>query len=216
MALRLYYHPIASFCWKALIALYETNTPFEPVLVDLGDAASRDAFAKIWPPAKFPVLHDPETGLLAPESTIIIEYLVHLHGGRSALLPRDADAAREVRMQDRFFDGYVQMPMQKIVGDRIRPADRKDPHGVAEAHEALELAYRMVEARMKGRGWVVGDAFTMADCAAAPALYYGDRVHPLAPKYPATTAYLERLRQRPSFARVLAEAQPLMHNFPER
>jgi len=215
MALTLYYHPIASFCWKALIALYETNTPFEPLLVDLGDPASRDAFARIWPPAKFPVLHDPSTGLLEPESSIIIEYLAQHHPGSATLLPADPDQAREVRMHDRFFDGYVQAPMQKIVGDRIRPADQKDPFGVAEAHQTLELAYGMIEARIADGQWLMGDAFTMADCAAAPALYYANRVHPLEPKHPQAAAYLKRLHERPSFARVFAEAQPLMHNFPE-
>jgi glutathione S-transferase len=215
MALTLYYHPIASFCWKALIALYETSTPFHPVVVDLGDAASRAAFAKVWPPAKFPVLHDPETGLLVPESSIVIEWLAEQHPGEGSLLPADADRAREARLQDRFFDGYVQVPMQKIVGDRIRPADRKDPLGVEEAHQTLDMAFGMIEARMAGRRWAVGDGFTMADCSAAPALYYANRVHPFGAKHPSTAAYLERLLERPSFARVMAEAAPLMHLFPE-
>jgi glutathione S-transferase len=184
------------------------------VMVDLGDPASRAAFAKIWPPAKFPVLHDPDSGLLVPESSTIIEYVAEHHPGEASLLPGDADLARDTRLQDRFFDGYVHLPMQKIVGDKIRPPGSKDPFGVEEAHHALDMAYAMVEARMGSRRWAMGDVFTMADCAAAPALYYANRVHSIGAKHPSTAAYLTRLLDRPSFARVLVEAEPLMHLFP--
>lgn len=214
MSLTLYYHPLASFCWKVLVALYENDTPFTPVVVDLGDAASRDAFARVWPIAKFPVLRDETRDWVIPESTIIVEYLAQHHPGPVSLVPADADRARQVRMRDRFYDSYVHQPMQKIVGDRIRPADARDPFGVAEARATLRTAYAMIEAEMVARTWAMGDAFTLADCAAAPALHYANRVEPFGDARPHMAAYLRRLEARPSFARVLREAEPYFAMFP--
>lgn len=214
MSLKLYYHPLSSFCWKALVALYENDTPFEPVLVDLSDAADREAFYKLWPIGKFPVLQDTARDRLIPESNIIIEYLAQHYPGPVALIPADPDLARQVRMRDRFFDLYVQVPMQKIVGDRLRPAGQKDPLGVEQARAQLHTALGLVEADIGDTGWVMGDAFSMADCAAAPALAYADKVAPLAGDFPKTAAYLKRLTARPSFARTLKEAEPYAHMFP--
>jgi glutathione S-transferase len=216
MSLTLYFHPLASYCWKALVALYETETPFEPRLVDLSQASDREALAALWPFAKFPVLRDDARDQTLPEATIIIEYLAQHHPGRSTLLPSDPDRARETRLQDRIFDLYVHEPMQRIVGDRIRPADAKDPFGVKAAHATLATAYTMLEARMatlKG-DWAMGATFSLADCAAAPALYYADRVHPLGAEHPRLAAYLKRLHARPSFARAFQEAGPHLHHFP--
>jgi glutathione S-transferase len=214
MSLELYFHPFASYCQKALIALYETATPFEPIFVDLGDEASRAALTKIWPITKFPVLRDPAREVTFPESTIIIEYLAQHYPGQSQLLPQDPDLAIETRFWDRFYDQYVQEPMQKIVGDRLRPVDKKDPFGVASARALLTTAYGMIDERMRTRTWAVGDAFTMADCAAAPALWYADKVLPFG-THINVAAYLRRLQERDSFARVLAEAAPYWPLFPQ-
>jgi glutathione S-transferase len=215
MPLELYYHPLASFCWKALIALYETGTPFEPIIVDLADATSRAAFLKVWPMGKFPVLRDDAAGRTIPESSIIIEYLAQHHPGQTQLVPADADEAREVRLRDRFHDLYVQEPMQKIVGDRLRPADQKDPYGVAQAAAQLTTSYGIIDREMATRTWATGDSFTMADCAAGPALFYANKVVPLDDDHRNVAAYLRRLTERPSFARVIAEAQPYFKLFPQ-
>ena len=213
--LELYFHPLSSFCQKVLIALYENDTPFTPHFIDLGKEADAAALAKRWPLRKFPVLHDHARDRTVPESTIIIEYLAQHHPGPTRLVPDDPDAARETRFRDRFYDLHVQLPMQKIVGDRLRPADQKDPYGVAQAAAALRAAYDFVESDMAGRTWATGDAFTMADCAAAPALSYAAMVVPFDDTHPAAAAYHRRLRERPSYARTLREAEPYLHLFPK-
>jgi glutathione S-transferase len=214
MSLKLYYHPLSSFCWKALIALYENDTKFEPVLVDLSNAADREAFYKLWPIGKFPVLRDEARDWMVPESSIIIEYLTQHYPGRTKLIPADADLARQVRMRDRFFDLNLQVPMQKIVGDRNRPKGQKDPFGVEQARANLRTACQMIEGEMGSKQWAMGDAFTMADCAAAPALFYANKVMPFGDEFKIAGAYLQRLSQRESFARVLKEAEPYMAMFP--
>jgi glutathione S-transferase len=214
MPLKLYYHPLASYCWKALIALYENGTPFEPVIVDLFDPDSAAAFRRTWPIGKFPVLRDEERDVTVPESGIIIEYLAQHHPGPTRLLPSDPDQARQARLGDRFYDHYVNDPMAKIVTDNLRPEGKNDPHGVEEARALLGTALGMVDADMASRTWAVGDAFTMADCAAAPALFYADKVMPFAATHRHAAAYLDRLTQRPSFARVLLEAEPYFKMFP--
>ena len=215
MALTLYYHPFSSFCQKVLIAFYELGVAFEPVVVDLGNPESRAAFAAVWPLAKFPVLRDEARGLTIPESTTVIEYLAQNFPGTTQLVPSDPDLALQARLWDRFYDNYVEHPMQKIVGDRLRPADRRDPHGVAEARALLDSAYRIIETEMAAKTWAAGEAFTLADCAAAPGLFYAELVHPFAERHPRLGAYFERLMARPSFARVVEEAKPYRHFFPQ-
>jgi len=215
MSLTLYYHPLSSFCWKALIALYETGTPFQPLHVDLGDATSRAAFLKVWPLGKLPVLRDEASGETIPESTIIIEYLMQHHPGGVPLVPADPEAAREVRLCDRVYDLYVHQPMQRIVGDRIRPAGSKDPYGVEESRRLLRTALDLLEPQTGARTFAAGESFSLADCAAAPALYYANKVMPFAETHPNLTKYLDRLMRRPSFARVLEEAQPYFKYFPQ-
>lgn len=211
MPLTLYLHPLSSYCHKALIALYENGTPFTPHVVNLGDATSRAEFKAVWPVGKFPVLVDGDR--VVPESTSIIEYLAAHRPGPVDLVP--AGSALDVRAQDRFFDLNVHAPMQKIIGDRLRPADRKDALGVEEAHVALETALGLAERQMAPRRWAAGDAFTMADCAAAPPLFYCDfAVAPLTPRFPTLAAYLGRLKERPSYARVLDEAKPFLQFVP--
>jgi len=214
MSLSLYYHPLASYCWKALIALYENATPFEPRLVDLGNPAEREAFYRLAPLGKFPVLQDSATGRVVLESSIIIEYLATHHPGPSALIPSTPLAALEARLQDRFFDLYIHEAMQKHVGDKLRPEGSRDPFGVAQAHAQLDKAYAILEQTLTHRAWAAGDSFSIADCAAAPALYYANLVHPLGEGQPLAKAYLQRLQARPSFARVLHEAEPYFAMFP--
>ena len=215
MSLTLYFHPLSSYCHKVLIALYENATPFTPLLVDLGNPESRDAFKAVWPVGKFPVLRDEASGHVIPESSTIIEWLAQHRPGPVKLVPDAAETALDVRALDRFFDLHVHTHMQRIIGERLRPADRKDPYGLDQARAALEVALGIAEKRMADRTWAVGEVFTMADCAAAPALFYVDMaLAPLAGSYPNLAAYLERLRQRPSYARALEEAQPYMHLVP--
>jgi glutathione S-transferase len=206
MSLKLYFHPLSSFCHKVLIALYETGTPFEPCIVDLmGDARE---FKSIWPIGKIPVLRDEAKDRTIPETSIIIEYLAQYFPGQTQLLPADRDLCRQMRLRDRFFDLYVNVPMQKIVTDRLRPEGKGDPYGVEEARALLKTALGMIETDMAGNRWAVGDQFTMADCAAAPALFYADMVVPFRDTHKNAAAYLDRLMERPSYARVLREAQP--------
>jgi len=215
MTIKLYYHPLSSYCHKPLIALYENDTPFEPVLVDLADPMARAAFLKIWPIGKFPVIEDTARGEMVPESSIIIEYLAQHYPGSSQLLPQDPDGAREVRFYDRFFDNYVQTPMQKVMGDVLRPEGQKDPFGVDQAMTQLRTALEFVDARMVRRRWMVGDSFTMADCSAAPALFYANRLVPLAGTFPHADAYFTRLMERPSYHRTLKEAEPYFKLIPK-
>lgn len=213
MSLTLYSHPLASFCQKVLIALYEAGTPFEAKLVDLGNPANRAAFQALWPMAKMPVLRDTARDRTVPETSIIIEYLSHHYPGPVRLLPGDPDAALEVRLLDRFFDLYVSEPMQKIVGDILRPANAMDPTDVDQARPTLDVAYGWLESRL-GSAWAIGDGSTMADCSAAPALFYSGKVHPFEPAHPRIAAYYGRLMRRPAVARVFREAEPYMHLFP--
>lgn len=210
--LRLHYHPLASFCWKALIALYELGVEFEGNVVDLMDPAQAAALKALWPVVKFPVLED--EGRVIVESTIVIEYLNDKFGGQ--LLPKNAkDSGIEARMLDRIFDLDLHIHMQKIVTDRLRPADSHDPFGVADARRQIRETYGYLETRLKGKDWAAGD-FGIADIAALPALFYGNEVEPLGDSHPVLSAYLERLKARPSIARVLREAEPFMKNFPEK
>jgi len=214
MSLVFHGHPLSSYCWKVLIALYENGTPFEQKLVNLGDPEERAAFAALWAVAKMPVLEDPERGEVVAETTIIIDYLDRHYPGPVRFVPEDAERARSVRFWDRVYDLYVQGPMQRIVADRLRPAGQKDPFGVAEARALLATALAMIEREQGDRIWAAGEDFTLADCAAMPALHYADKVAPFGDAYPNALALLERLRARPSVARVLAEAAPYAHFFP--
>jgi glutathione S-transferase len=214
LSLKLYCHPLASFCHKALIALYENDVPFEPVMVDLSDETSRAAFRAVWPMAKMPVLRDETRDRTVAEATIIIEYLDARYPGPTRFLPTDPDQAWQTRMWDRFYDHYVQEPMQKIVTDRLRPEGQNDSYGVEQAKGQLREAYAVIEQKIEAKTWMMGEAFTLADCAAAPALFYANTVVPFGEADGRLTAYLGRLMARPSFARVLEEAQPYFTLFP--
>ena len=215
MSLTLHYHPLSSFCWKALVALYENDISFTPKLVDLGNPAERAALLKLWPIGKFPVLQDDASGEIVPESTIIIDYLDRRYPGRTRFIPEDAGRALQTRLRDRFYDLYVHLPMQKIMLDRMRPADKKDPLGVEEARAQLRISYAMIEQQMANGGWAMGEDFSLADCAAAPPLFYGSMVVPFGDAQKNLAAYFERLKARPSFARVMKEAEPYFQMVPK-
>jgi glutathione S-transferase len=215
MSLKLYLHPLSSYCQKALIALYENGTRFEPHIVNLGDEKSRAELLKLWPIGKFPVLRDEARDRTIPESTTIIEYLDQHYPGRTKLIPADPDLARQARFHDRFFDLHLHSHMQKVVGDRLRPAGSKDPFGVEQAKACIATAYGMIDGEMASKVWAMGEAFTMADCAAAPALFYANLVVPFGDTHKNVAAYFGRLMQRPSFARAVEEAKPYFHMFPK-
>lgn len=205
MTLTLHEHPFAAYCWKALIALYELQLPFEPALVEGDEGRAR--LAELWPMAGMPVLVDDAAGVTLPESTAIVEYLDRLTGD-PRLIPADPADALQARLWDRIFDAYVMTPMQKIVGDHLRPEGRGDPEGVREAHDGLERAYAMLDAHLAGGGWAGGAAFTVADCAAAPALHYARVVHRWDESGLAgLTRYFGELMARPSVTRVIEEAR---------
>jgi glutathione S-transferase len=215
MSLTLHFHPLSSFCWKTLIALYENGVPFTPNLVDLGNPAERAALLKLWAIGKFPVLQDDARGDIVPESSVVIEYLDRHYPGATRLIPDAADRALQTRLRDRFYDLYVHLPMQKIMGDRLRPDGKQDPHGVEEARAQLRASYAMIEQQMAGGRWAMGDDFSLADCAAAPSLFYGSMVVPFGDGQKNVAAYLERLKARPSFARVIREAEPYFNMVPK-
>jgi len=210
-ALTLHMHPLASYCWKVLIALYEGETPFQMVQID-GLPKTNKTYADLWPIAKMPLLQVGEQ--VVPETSIIIDYLQAYHLRSTILIPADGDAAREVRLWDRFFDLYVHTPMQKLVSDRMRAEGSKDPVGATEARATLDTAYGMLERRMATHTWAAGNSFSMADCAALPPLFYVAAIHPYRATYPALSAYFERLVSRPSVQRVIREAQPWFQYFP--
>ncbi len=210
--MKLYAHPFSSYCQKVLIALYENGTPFEFRLLAPDDAQVMAEHEALWPFKRMPVLVD--DGRTVVESSIIIEYLGLQHAGPVRLIPGDASAALDVRMMDRFFDNYVMTPMQKIVLNSLRAAENRDPQGVAEARNMLDTAYRWLDQAMAGREWAAGDGFSLADCAAAPSLFYADWVRPIGGEFANVRAYRQRLLARPSFARAVDEARPYRAFFP--
>jgi glutathione S-transferase len=212
MSLVLHGHPLSSYCHKALIALYELEAPFELAFLNLGDEAERNAFFALWPIGKMPVLEDKAAGVALPETSIIIDYLNRRFDGD--LIPAHPDGALEVRLQDRFFDLYVHTPMQVFTWDLLRPEGQRDPYGVEQARTLMLKAYDLIEARLEGREWAAGDRFSMADCAAAPALFYAEGRVPFGDR-PHLRAYLDRLKARPSYARALKEAEPYFHMVPQ-
>jgi glutathione S-transferase len=212
VTITLYAHPFSSYCQKVLIALYENATPFAFRMLGPGDPQAFSELAALWPLKRFPVLVD--DGRTVVEASIIIEHLGLRHPGPVRLIPDDAGAALDVRMMDRFFDNYIMTPQGRIVFDSLRaPADR-DKLGVAEARAMLDTAYDWLDHAMAGRQWAAGDAFSLADCAAAPALFYADWTHPIGAAFANVHAYRRRLLQRPSFARAVDEARPYRPLFP--
>jgi glutathione S-transferase len=211
MPLTLYAHPFAAYCWKALIALYENATPFTYRVVE--DAAGWAELESLWPIKKFPLLRDGAATIV--ESSIIVEYLMRHYPGASRLIPADDDTALTVRFMDRFFDNYVMTPMQTLVSDRMRSQSERDAKGVADARKMLDVAYGWLEKRLTPQGWACASTFSLADCAAAPALFYADWVHPLDDRFAAVRAYRARVLARTCVARVVDEARPYRKLFPQ-
>jgi glutathione S-transferase len=214
MTLKLHSHPLSSYCWKVLIALYEAETAFEAVMVNLGDPAERERYRALSPFAKIPALEDTARGTAVWETSIIVEYLDRHHRGPAPLLPADPEARLLARQWDRVFDQYVMTPMQKIVADRLRPEGRQDPHGTEEARAQLAAAYGVIDRHMAGRRWAAGEAFSLADCAAAPALFYAHTLVPFGAAQGNLADYFERLIARPSVALCLEEAKPFLQYYP--
>lgn len=210
--MKLYYHPVSSYSQKVLMALYEKNCPFEPVIVNLMDEKGREEYKKIYPMGKVPFLRIEQKSWSVPESSIIIEYIDRYFPGGTRLIPDDPDLARQVRMRDRFFDLYVNDTMTKIFFDGLRPQGQNDPYGVQQAKDRLETAFAMIDRDLADKTWAMGDVFSMADCAAAPALFYCRMIYPFT-KYDNVSAYFNRLAERPSFQRVIKEAQPYLKAF---
>jgi len=214
MSLTLYYHPLASFCWKVQIALYENRTPFAGEIVNLGDQQSSARFLDLWPVGKMPVLRDESRDRTVPETTIIVEYLDRYYPGAQKLLPEDETLRLDARLWDRFFDLYIQQPMQRIVAQQLRAEGDRDPLAVPESTATLQMAYGMLERQMATRTWAVGEQFSLADCAAFPGLFYADTLVSFTKTHPNAAAYFERLLQRPSVQRVLDEARPYFKYYP--
>ena len=211
MSLILYAHPFAAYCWKVLIALYENGTPFRYRIVE--DAAAFAELEALWPLKKFPVLKDGEVSVI--ESSVIIEHLMLRHPGTVRLIPDDIDVALKARFMDRFFDNYVMTPMQTLVSDRMRTQAERDVKGVANAMKMLDVAYGWLEEQLTPQTWAAGSTFSLADCSAAPALFYADWVHPVGDRFPGVLAYRTRALARPSVSRVVEEARPFRKLFPQ-
>jgi glutathione S-transferase len=212
VTLKLYAHPFSSYCQKALIALYENGTRFEWKMLSPETPEIYAEFAELWPLRRFPVLVDGKR--VVTEASTIIEYLQLYHPGPVVLLPEDRKAALEVRNLDRFFDNYISTPLQAVVNDAMRAAHQHDPLGVAQHRALLDTAYGWLDGYLTGRTWAVGDAFSLADCSAAPSLFYADWTHPIDPRFTHIHAYRQRLLARPSFARAVDEARPYRALFP--
>lgn len=215
LPLTLHYHPLSSYCQKALIALEVLGVSVEKRVLNLGDPAERAAFLALWPTGKMPLLVD--AGRPVPETSILVEHLQchHAPPGRT-LIPAEPEAALEVRLWDRLFDLYVMTPMQALTADLLRPEAERDPRGVEQARAQLLMAYGMVDQRLQGRTWACGDRFTLADCAAAPALFYAVAYVPLPAEHAQLAAYFERLLAHPAVAAVVDQARPWLRHFPGR
>ena len=210
MTIELFDHPFSSYCQKALIAFYENGIPFEFRMLE--DPGVGEEFATLWPIKRFPILR--EDGRVVMEASVIIEYLQVRHPGPVRLIPDDPDLALQARMLDRVFDNYVMTPQGKFVFDALRPEGARDPHGVEEARRMLDTTYAWLDQHLEGRTWAAGETFTLADCAAAPSLFYADWTHRIPERHRNLTAYRARLLERPSFARAVDEARRFRHYFP--
>lgn len=208
MTIRLYGHPFAGFVWKALIAAYERGVAFEFCMVDADHAENQARMTKLSPTGQFPALTNGAWEVT--QSNSVIEYLDRI-GQAPTMIPRDPDLALRSRMLAYVFDSYVAEPMQAITAEALRPQDRQDPRRVAEARAKLDKSYAWLSRRI-GTGWANGAGFSIADCAAAPALFYADWVHPIPGG--ALKAYRARLLACHSVARVVDEARPYRPFFP--
>jgi glutathione S-transferase len=222
MSYVLYTHPLASYCQKVTIAFAELDVPYQAKLVDLGDPDELRAFKALWPTAKIPLLVDSSEGTVVPETSIIIEYIDrHARGGGKLFGQNDAapkagklDAGLQARLWDRVVDGYLMAPMQQIVADKLRPEDRRDPFGTSQAYDLIASTYRMLDDRLATSPWLAGEHFSLADCGAAPSLFYANTLAPLDAQTPHLQRYFERLFERDSVQKAVAEARPYFKFYP--
>lgn len=210
MSLTLYYHPLASFCHKVLTALYENGIAFDARIIDLGAEKDRAELSVLWPFCKFPVLQDTAFPQALPESSIIIEYLDRYAKAGHTMVPTQAEDALQVRLWDRIFDSHVHEPMQDIVLDRIH-GSKGD---MTAARATIQTAYGLINTQVSTRPWSAGATFSLADCAAAPALFYAHTLEAFPEQHVHLRAYFEKLMARPSVQRVLAEAKPYFPMYP--
>jgi glutathione S-transferase len=210
LSLTLYFHPLSSFCHKVLVALYESGTEFDRRIIDLADDKDRAELLAVSPIGKFPAIRDHVRKRDLAETTVIIEYLDHFFAGERPLVPPEWEDAFQARLWDRLFDNYLQVPMQRIVADRMRGTDGD----VSRERATLGTAYRMIDDQMADRTWVAGRGFSMADCAAAPALFYAGTVQPFPQELRHLRAYFDRLMDRASVQRVMEEAKPYFALYP--
>ena len=211
MTIELFAHPFSSYCQKAIVALHEHDLDWTLRMIEPGSDWTAQ-WESLWPIRRFPVLREDER--VVPEASAIIEHLHARHRPATPLIPDDPGEAVTVRMLDRFFDHYVSDPQIRIVRNALRPEDQRDPVAEPEARTLLDRAYAWLDAHLAGRTWAAGEAFSMADCAAAPSLFYADWTHPLGDRFPNVSGYRERLLQRPSFARAVDAARPYRRLFP--
>lgn len=210
MTLQLFGHPFSSYTWKALIPLYESGTAF--TFRNLEEPGAMAELEARWPLKLFPVLAEGDRTVI--EATAIIEYLDVHHPGPARMIPADPDLAVQARMLDRVFDNHVMGLMQRPVLNALLPEERRDPVGLEEAMAKLDKVYAWLDAWLAGRSWAVGDSFTLADCAAAPALFYADWVRRIPEALVNLRAYRARLLARPSVIRCVEDARPYRHYFP--
>lgn len=213
--LELYFHPFSSYSQKALIALRELGLDHVPKLLEPGTEAN-DEWGELWPLKRMPILVHGDRTIL--EATCVVEYLDLLPEvpDDRRLLPADPREALDHRMMDRFFDQYVSTPQQAVVFDALRPAEHRDPYGVGKAREMLDKAYEWLEQRLRARAteWACGERFGLADCGAAPFVFYAHWTHPIPVRHEALHAYRHRLQARPSVKAVIDAARPYRDYFP--
>ena len=212
MTIEIFAHPFSSYCMKAIMAFYEKDVPWTLRMLSPENPENNEEHGRRWPIRRFPLMV--ADGEQVMEATAIIEWLEAHHAGGPRLIPADAKEAVRVRMMDRIFDNYVMTPQGRCVFDALRPEDARDPYGVAEAQKLLDTSYEWLDGELAGRQWAAGDEFSMADCAAAPALLYADWTYEITARFKTLRAYRQRLIERPSFARALDEARPFRHLFP--
>ena len=212
MTLQLFAHPFSSYCWKVLIALWENEIPFTYRPLGPEHPENGAEWAQRWPMRKMPVLVDGDRTIV--ETSAIIEHLQLEHGGPTKLIPQPGPAAVEVRMLDRIFDNYVMTPMNKLVADAMRAPEARDAQGCTDARQTLDTIYAWLDETMKDRDWSAGGGFSLADCAAAPALFYADWAHEIPAELPALRSYRARLLSRPTVVRAVEEARPYRGFFP--
>jgi glutathione S-transferase len=211
VSLTLYAHPFSSFCWKVQIALDADGTAYTYRNVDPSNPGAAEEMGKLWPIGKFPLLVD--DGEVIAETSCIIEHLQAKHPGPNVWIP-EGDLGRRVRFLDRFFDLHVQGNMRPTVNNAIRGEDKADPYGAELGLKKLRVAYDWLEENLPDSEWAAGDAFTLADCAAAPALFYADWIEEIGDGRPRLKAYRARLLAHPAVAKSVDGARPYRHYFP--